>query len=191
MNNPQSARQGSEEASPHSPIVLAPEERWYAVHTLPFGEMRAQGNLDNQDFRTFMPKRHKTVRHARRLTTVEGPFFPRYLFIALDLGRDQWRRINGTFGVARLVMCGDDPQPVPCGVVESLIASADARGILRFGLSLKIGSTVRLMAGPFADHLAILDQLDDTGRVRVLLDILGRQVAISTHANNVIPIARN
>jgi transcription antitermination factor NusG len=44
------------------------------------------------------------------------------------------------------------------------------------------------MAGPFAEQLAILDELDDTGRVRVLLNILGRRVAISTEANNVLPI---
>jgi transcription antitermination factor NusG len=44
------------------------------------------------------------------------------------------------------------------------------------------------MAGPFAEQLAILDHLDDSGRVRVLLDILGRQVAISTEANNVLPL---
>jgi transcriptional antiterminator RfaH len=138
-----------------------------------------------------MPKRRKTIRHARRLSTVEAPFFPRYLFVALDLGRDQWRRVNGTFGVARLVMRGDEPQPVPCGVVEALVASADARGILQLGVKLRVGDAVRLMAGPFAEHLAVLDQLDESGRVRVLLDLLGRQVKISTHANNVIPIARN
>jgi hypothetical protein len=33
-----------------------------------------------------------------------------------------------------------------------------------------------------------LDDLDDTGRVRVLLDILGRKVAVSTEANNVLPM---
>jgi hypothetical protein len=45
------------------------------------------------------------------------------------------------------------------------------------------------MAGPFAEQLAILDDLDDSGRVRVLLDILGRQVAISRAANNVLPLS--
>jgi transcription elongation factor/antiterminator RfaH len=175
----------------HSPITLAPDERWYAVHTLPFGEARAEGNLAGQDFRIFMPKRRKTIRHARRLTTVEAPFFPRYLFIALDMGRDQWRRVNSTFGVARLIMRGEEPRPVPGGVVEALVASSDARGILQLGPTLRVGGPVRLMAGPFAEHLAILDQLDESGRVRVLLDILGRQVTISTRTNNVIPIARN
>jgi hypothetical protein len=33
---------------------------------------------------------------------------------------------NGTFGVSRLLMRGEQPHPVPHGVVEALIAPADA-----------------------------------------------------------------
>jgi hypothetical protein len=50
---------------------------------------------------------------------------------------------------------------VPHGVVEVLIAAADARGILQFASKLQVGGPVRLMAGPFAEQLAILDDLDD------------------------------
>jgi transcription elongation factor/antiterminator RfaH len=188
MSIPNLARSAHDEAPQSRPAALWDCERWYAVHTLPFAEARAEGQLHRQGFRTFQPKRHKTVRHARRQSTVEAPFFPRYLFIVLDLARDQWRRVNGTFGVSRLVMWGDRPHPVPRGVVEALIAAADARGILQLAGKLPLGSTVRLMVGPFAEQLAILDELDDTGRVRVLLDILGRQVAISTAASNVLPV---
>ena len=73
-------------------------------------------------------------------------------------------------------------------MVETLIAAADTRGILRLASKLRVGGPVRLMAGPFAEQLAILDDLDDTGRVRVLLDILGRRVVISTAVNNVLPV---
>jgi transcription elongation factor/antiterminator RfaH len=163
-------------------------ERWYAVHTLPFAEERAEAQLHRQGFRTFQPKRHKTVRHARKLRTVEAPYFPRYLFIILDLDRDQWRSVNGTFGVSRLVMRGDEPHPVPRGVVEALVESADERGVLRLGHNLKLGGRVRLLAGPFAEQLAVLDHLDDAGRVQVLLHILGRQVTISTEAKHVLPL---
>lgn len=135
-----------------------------------------------------MPKRLKTVRHARKMSTVEAPFFPRYLFIVLDLGRDQWRKVNGTFGVARLVMRGDEPHPVPYGVVETMIASADISGFLDLAEKLRVGGPVRLMAGPFADQLAILEELDDSGRVRVLLDILGRQVRMTTEVRHVMPV---
>jgi transcription elongation factor/antiterminator RfaH len=169
--------------------ALADGARWYAVHTFAFAEMRAEVQLNRQGFRTFQPKRHKTVRHARKLSTVEAPFFPRYLFVLLDVARQRWRSVNGTFGVSRLVMRGDEPQPVPRGVVEALISAADARGILQLASKLQVGGSVRLMAGPFAEQLAILHELDDSGRVRVLLDILGRRVAISTIANNVLPLS--
>lgn len=180
----------SEAAQANEPSTgLGAGERWFVVHTLPFGERRAQGNLTNQGFRTFMPKRPKTVRHARKLTTVEAAFFPRYLFVVLDVDHDQWRSVNGTFGVSRLVMRGDRPAPVPRGVVEALLASADAGGILRLAEKLKVGSSVRLLAGPFAEQLAVLEHLNDSGRVRVLVDILGRQVSISTGARNLLPLA--
>jgi transcription elongation factor/antiterminator RfaH len=188
MSIPNPMQSARYEAASSRPGTLSNCERWYAVHTLPFAEARAEGQLHRQGFRTFQPKRHKTVRHARRLSTVEAPFFPSYLFTVLDLTRHQWRSVNGTFGVSRLVMRGDQPHPVPRGVVEALIAAADARGILQLAGRLQVGGPVRLMAGPFAEQLAILEGLDDTGRVRVLLDILGRRVAISTEANNVLPI---
>ena len=170
------------------PLELCDGERWYAVHSLPSSEKRAEGNLLNQGFRTFMPKRRKTVRHARQVSTIVAPIFSRYLFVVLDLSRHQWRSVNGTFGVARLVMCGDQPQPVPHGVVEALIASTDSDGFLDFAQKLKPGSPVRLMTGPFAEQLAILEHLDDAGRVRVLLDIMGRQVRINTQTSNVLPL---
>lgn len=152
-------------------------------------ELRAQAHLENQRIRTFLPKRHKTMRHAWRLRTVEAAFFPRYLFVILDLTRQEWRRINGTVGVSSMSMRGDQPHPVSRGIVEALIAFADAGGILQLGEQLKLGGPVGVMAEPFAEQLAILESMDDAGRVRVLFAILGRKVSIDTHSNNVLPLA--
>jgi transcription elongation factor/antiterminator RfaH len=170
-------------------IPLGERERWYVAYTRPHCEARAQIQLKNQGFCTFLPRRLQTIRHARKLTNVLAPFFPRYLFVVLDLTRHQWRSISGTIGVANLVMQGDLPHPVPQGVVETLVASADALGLLQIRQQLRVGGAVRLAAGPFAEQLAILDSLDDSGRIRVLLDILGRQVLVSTECNSVFPIA--
>ena len=164
-------------------------ERWYAVHTLPFAEGRAEAQLTNQSFYTFLPKRQKTVRHARKLRTVVAPFFPRYLFVALDLNRDRWRSVNGTFGVSSLIMAGDLPCPAPHGIVESMLAVADAQGKLQLHSNLKVGDPVRLAAGPFAEQLGILDRLDDSGRIRVLLNMFGRQVAVCLNRAHALPAA--
>ena len=176
---------------PRPPLLkLNLGERWYVVHTLPACEIRAQLQLGNQGFRTFLPKRQKTVRHARKLTTVIAAFFPGYLFVILDLTRDRWRSINGTFGVASLVMQGGQPHPVPDGILETLISSVDSRGLLRVDRELQVGASVRLGTGPFAERLAVLEHLDDTGRVRVLLSLLGRQVHVSMDKSDVLPAGR-
>jgi transcriptional antiterminator RfaH len=163
-------------------VAVQDGARWYAVETQPHRESRAKGQLENQGHEVFLPRRIKTVRHARKLTSVAAPFFSRYLFIRLDLTRDRWRNVNGTFGVARLVMQGDLPHPVPRGVVETMIASADSNGVLCLEQGLNIASKVRLPAGPFAEQLGILDCLDDSGRVRVLLGIMGRTVPVELEA---------
>ena len=102
---------------PSGPDVEAAEDgkRWYAVHAQPHRETRAQVQLANQGFVTYLPKRLKTVRHARKLATITAPFFPRYLFVALDLGRHPWRCVNNTFGVSTLVMAGERPASGPAG----------------------------------------------------------------------------
>src|SRR5437016_11201899 len=106
MSSPNRAEFYANPAPPGIAVALRPGERWYAVHTLPLRETYAEGHLRNQGFATFLPKRHKTVRHARKLRAVEAAFFPRYLFVVLDLARHQWRSVNGTYGVSRLVMRG-------------------------------------------------------------------------------------
>jgi transcription antitermination factor NusG len=51
-----------------------------------------------------------------------------------------------------------------------------------------VGAKVRLAAGPFAEQLAILDRLDDSGRVRVLLEILGRPVRVEIRREFVLVV---
>ena len=146
------------------------------MRSLPRQEARAEFHALNQGFRVFLPRISKAVRHARRLRTVRSAIFPTYMFVILDLGRDRWRSINGTFGVASLIMAGETPQPVPIGIVEQLIDFADDQGLVRFERDLSIGQSVRVTSGPFANTIGCLERLDASGRVRVLLEIMGGKV---------------
>lgn len=126
------------------------------------------------------------MRHARKLQTVNAPFFPRYLFVGLDLSRDQWRCVNGTFGVTSLIMDGAMPRAVPPGVVESLTEASEG-GCLQFGKDLKVGDSVRVLTGPFANLFGELARIDGGGRVRVLLQLLGGVVPASIDRRDLIP----
>jgi transcriptional antiterminator RfaH len=152
--------------------------RWRLVRARTGREIFAAGQLTRQGFRVFLPKQMKTVRHARRIRVALAAYFPGYLFVRLDLAADRWRAVNGTLGVAHLVGAGEHPAAAPHGVVEALIAAADERGVLA-GPPLAAGQTVRIIAGAFADQLAVIERLDGAGRVRVLLEIVGGHAPVS------------
>ena len=166
------------ESSEAEHLALLPGERWFLAYTAPHREAIAKTHLGRQGFRSFLPRYLKTVRHARKLREVNAPLFPRYLFVALNLERDRWRSVNSTTGVTHLYMMDDRPVPVRQGIVETLIQSADTSGRLKFFDPLVPGQKVRLIAGPFAQALGVLNRLDDAGRVEVLLEIMGGGVRV-------------
>lgn len=162
--------------------------RWYAVHTLPRREFGARAQLEAQRFTIFLPRHLKTVRHARRMRTVDAPFFPRYLFVRLNLNRDRWLSINGTFGVSHLIMGGDRPLPVPLGVVEALRARLGAESLAPFDDGLRLGQRAEVMVGPFANLVGTLERFDGAERVRILLDLMGTATPVTLARGAVVPV---
>ena len=71
--------------------------------------------------------------------------------------------------------------PVPAGIVEALIARTDAANLTRLDSDLATGRSVRILAGPFAEFVGTLERLDEAGRVRVLLDMMGTAVPVALH----------
>lgn len=147
--------------------------RWYVVQTQPHAENKAIFNLERQAFRVFCPRLLKTVRHARKTSQVLAPLFPGYLFLEMDVAQTQWRCINGTFGVSRLIMYNERPQPVPQGVVESIRLKVGENGAIDWTKTFQVGQKVRVTDGAFADLVGTLEHLDARGRVQVLLDVMG------------------
>ncbi len=169
---------------------LEPGERWYVAMTAPRKERMAAANLDNQRYRSFLPVQLETRRHARQFRTVLAPVFPRYIFVILDLDRQRWRSVNGTLGVQRLIADGERPLAVAPGVVETLVQSSDRRGALIYKADeLAVGDRVKLVAGPFAGTLGVLQRLDGAGRVQILLALLGGPVKV-TAARDMVAAAR-
>jgi transcriptional antiterminator RfaH len=160
-------------------LKLRGREQWYVAQTLYHREKLAELHLRAQGFRPFFPQFRKTVRHARKLRQVVAPVFPGYLFVIFDPERDRWHSINGTLGVSRLLTALKRPIPVPAGVVEALIGAIDASsGCVVLGADLRAGQAVRVVAGPFAGGLGVLERLDGKGRVRLLLSIMGGQMPL-------------
>lgn len=163
---------------------------WAVANTLPHQEARAEDNLRRQGFHAWLPSILRSRRHARRIDTVRAPMFPGYLFVRLDPAGEHWKRINGTFGVRRLLTQGEKPQLLPEPFVSELRASMGEDGVCRLaGPDLDAGTRVRVMTGPFADCLATVTALAPGDRVRLLLSVLGGEVAVTMARAGIIRAA--
>ncbi len=152
-------------------------------------EVSAQLNLSRQGFRSYAPRVQRTIRHARKLRNVLAPLFPGYIFVILDLSTDRWRSVNGTTGVASLIMGAEQPMPVPQGIVETLVAATESSGTVRLDSDLEIGQRVRILSGPFAERLGRLIHLDDKARVRVLIEFMSAEISAQLNRSLVAPAA--
>jgi transcriptional antiterminator RfaH len=153
--------------------------RWYAVHTRAQSEEKAAWHLRNQGFAIYLPRYLKTRRHARRTDTVAAPFFPRYLFLAMDPAAAKWRAIRSTVGVSHLVCSGDVPAPVPHGVIDAIKAREGRNGMIALAppqSGLNPGDPVCIAGGIFAGVDGLFEHISDEKRVVILMELLGRRI---------------
>lgn len=152
--------------------------RWYVAQTHPRAEAKAAAHLDRQGFRIYLPRFLKRRRHARRVETVSAPLFPRYLFVAIDPVTQRWRAIQSTIGVAQLVCNGDVPAAVDANVIAELRSREDDCGFVKLipCPRFKRGDNVQVIDGPFSTCVGLFENMADSDRVTILLDLLGRKV---------------
>jgi transcriptional antiterminator RfaH len=165
-----------------------PERRWYAVKSHPRKEAFALQHLERQGFGTYLPLVSEIVRLRTRTQTVKKPFFPGYLFVALNLDVDRWRSVNGTLGVTGLVSFGERPAPTPRGLVERLRELTASSGELSFDDELQPGAAVRVVGGPMDRFIGVFQGQDAGSRVRVLLTMLSREVSVSVPRSQVMAV---
>ena len=165
----------------------ATEQPWFLVQTKPNAEAVASQNLKNQQITAFMPLQKLTRRKGSAFQTQLRPLFPGYVFVAQDPAAGQWRKINNTRGVARLVRLAAEPTPVPATIMEQLFARCDETGIFQQSSTLVAGRDAKITRGPFAGTIAKIVEIDPNQRVHLLLDFMGQTSTLTTDAAGVTP----
>ena len=164
----------------------APKMGWFVAQLRPNGLAKARAHLRRQRFESFSPERMGTRPHQGRLMQRRQPLFPGYLFVQFDPATPGWTAINNTRGIARLLLQDPrHPRPLPRGLIAGLQARCGSDELLKPADDLKVGEQIRILSGPFADFITRVDQLPDSERVSVLLDLMGRDVRTLLHRSHV------
>ena len=143
----------------------------------------AERNLHRQGFESFLPMHEITKHKYNRYVSELRPLFPGYMFVTFDPESGPWRQINCTNGVSKLVSFGDQPNPIPFGLISGLMARCSSGGKLLPPNQLNKGDAVELLTGPFENYIAKVETIDADQRVWVLMELMGRATRISVETN--------
>lgn len=172
----------------HEPIGgLASGEayKWGCIQTNGGQEHLALVSAAERGMRPYLPRFVDRVRcsrrHRERTKPVLRPLFVGYVFVGFR--GEEWRELFRSPGVADVLHSGDTPRLVPYRLLALMAGHEEAMSgrfkTIRHDWPFKPGDTVRLVDGPFMGFYAKLISLDDDGRIRLLLDILGGATEIS------------
>jgi transcriptional antiterminator RfaH len=160
--------------------------RWYVLFTEPHKEHLVQGLLCQRGLETYLPLSRAARRRRGRRAYL--PFFPRYLFVRADLAVVGRSALQWLPGVTHLVCFGGEPAVVPDAAIALLRERLEAVREDSLG-GLKPGDRVRFRSGPLMGLEAVFQKgLSPSGRVRVLLDFLGRQRACEVDLDCLEPV---
>lgn len=161
------------------------QRQWYVVYTKARQEDVALENLQRQGFEAYLPRWKVTKRKQSLLSSLIEPFFPRYLFIHMDRSQDNWAPIRSTRGVCGLVRFGGSPNPVPDDFIKMLKNNENCEELQTVKEDFwHTGAEVDVEAGPFAGYRCVFLESSSMDRVRVLLDVLGKQTRATLNRND-------
>ena len=154
---------------------------WYVVYTNVNKEVISEKNLIRQNFITYLPQYKKIIKHARKISTVVRPLFPRYLFVKLDLVKQRWHLINSTYGVNVLITMEEKPVKILDKIINEIKSYDNSDGIANISpySSMTLGEEVNIIDGLFSGRKAIFDGLTEDNRIKVLFNLLGKEVTLS------------
>ena len=102
---------GSQSSAPRFSKPLDGSHPWYVVHTKPRQALIALKNLERRGYCCYLPQLKVKRPKARKLIVIDGPMFPRYLFIGADalFEKKGSSFIRSTKGVHELARFGSEP----------------------------------------------------------------------------------
>jgi transcriptional antiterminator NusG len=163
------------------------EGEWYVVHSYSGYENKVKSNLEQriatmgmQDkiFRVVVPTEEEVeIRDGQKKST-RRRVFPGYILVHMILDEESWYVVRNTPGVTGFVGTGTKPVPLKADEVKKILQRMEEEQP-RIKVSFRVGETVRIIEGPFADFMGLVDEIfAERGKVRVLVSFFGRETPV-------------
>lgn len=158
-------------------------DNWYLLYSKTREESRAQQQLANQGFESFVPQITLKKIQAGKVVNKTELLFPRYIFLkpnnSLNLSV-----VRSTRGVAGFVKFGQALAQVPESLIQSLKRQEANLQLSQPAHPFQQGDKLNVLHGPFANLNAVFRQPNGESRSLILLNFLGQQLELSIDNKN-------
>lgn len=162
---------------------------WYILRIHPNRERTVHDKLTGRGFSCYLPLERRTRRTVwSRRVPVELPIFPGTLFIPDFEANIRLLREHAD-GILGYVRYGDTVAYANATTMAS-VRSFEAFCNTPMGQRprFKPGEEVRIVDGPLSYYVGRFQNLDAEGRLKVLVEVLGRQVSIEFDEDQIEPV---
>ena len=173
---------------------------WYVVHSYSGYEKKVQANLTNRVrsmhledkiFDVEIPMEDVVEYKNGKKVTVARKKFPGYVLVRMYMDDDSWYAVRNTPNVTGFVGSGTKPSPLSRREVERILGVEKEEGAKKekptFKPAWEVSETVRVVEGPFADFNGVIEDINvDQSKVRVLVDIFGRETPVELNFDQII-----
>ncbi len=158
-------------------------ENWYLLRTKFRQENRAARELSQQGIKCFLPVYRKEKLVQRKKIIREEPLFPQYIFVLIDLEKNNWISIKSTRGVSNIVVFGSGPSVIHNDVITEIRKLE----LLPPEPLLKAGQAIKIIDGPLKGLDAIYDAPDGGARSLILINFIQKNQNLIIDNNLIQP----
>ena len=169
------------------PFVQPVDESWFAIEVRYRFEKKAQRQLVEKGFETFLPVRRELRRWSDRKKSTEVPLFPGYVFVRLDVSRLNRLCVLQTEGVLGFVGSHPDAAKIPEAQIRDLQSLLTKKMSCSLRPFLKVGQRVRIRGGSLDGIEGILSENNKQSLI-ISIEAIERSLAVEIKGYEVEPV---
>jgi len=167
-------------------VYLATKNDWFAFRVRPRHEKAVAIQLREKGQDYFLPVVRQTRRWANRLTHVDLPLFPGYIFCRAQ--RADLPPILRTLGIVDVLRAGTRPVPVEEEEICTLRNAISVNAHIEPSPYIEAGEKICVTEGPLAGMRGIVVDVRNSRRLVISLTLLRRSVLVELNPAAVIPV---
>ncbi len=156
---------------------------WFALQVVPRHEKSVDKMLEYKGYTHFLPTHQVRRRWSDRVSVVEEPLFPGYVFCRSQ--SNLMEIIRGSFGIIRIVAFGGRPHPVPDKEIEALQQIVRGKREYSAFPYLNVGQKVRVISGPLTGVSGTIMQFKNRDRLVISLEVIMKSVSVEIDQSEV------